>query len=559
MRFEYPELLWLLLLTMAALAAFFVWSWRKRRALIAQFVQSRLLAQLTVGVSSQRQKIRLVLLGVSVALVLLVLARPQWGFDWEEAKQRGLDIVVAIDTSKSMLAEDIRPNRLERAKLSAMDLKKLARADRLGLVAFSGSAFLQCPLTTDDEPFRQSINALDVTIIPQGGTALTEAIQCALGAFKEKSDNHKVLVLFTDGEDHDGNALEAARSAAKDGLRIFTVGVGTPKGELLSTRDTKGRIDYIKDAQGQVVMSKLNEELLRQVASAANGFYLQLAGADTMDLLYERGLAPLPKAEFSSRRVQRWHERYQWFLGLTLVLLLIEMFLPERKAVRRSEEIVSGGANEPLRKAVSVLIFLLLLPGGALGSSTSAKKQYDAGRYEVALREYQRLLQKKPNDARLLFNVGTTAFQAQKYEEARDALKSSIVTADILLQQRAYYNLGNAYYRLGEQESDLVQRLATWQEAITCYENALQLDPSDADARFNLDFAKQKLDEVNRILLAIEQAKKAADESLHKRQYRAALNIMMQQFQKDSTNTSKYEEYTDRLGKIEAIVAPERR
>ena len=176
----------------------------------------------------------------AVTIVLLALARPQWGFDWEEARQRGLDVVVAIDTSRSMLAADIPPNRLARAKLAALDLKRLARADRVGLVAFAGSAFLQCPLSFDDEAFRQSVNALDVNIIPVGGSAIAEAIETARAAFKEKNDNHKVLVLFTDGEDNDGRAVEAAEAAAKDGMRIFTIGVGSANGELLRIIDGKG-------------------------------------------------------------------------------------------------------------------------------------------------------------------------------------------------------------------------------------------------------------------------------------------------------------------------------
>src|SRR6185369_3244022 len=165
-------------------------------------------------------KLRMALAGLAVIFLIMVLARQPWGFDWEEAKQRGLDVVIAIDTSRSMLADDVRPNRLSRAKLAALDLKKLAKTDRVGLVAFAGSAFLQCPLSFDDEAFRQSVNALDVNIIPQGGTALAEAIQTAQAAFKEKSDNHKVLVLFTDGEDHDGHAVDAAKSAAAEGLII---------------------------------------------------------------------------------------------------------------------------------------------------------------------------------------------------------------------------------------------------------------------------------------------------------------------------------------------------
>ena len=349
MRFEHPHLLWLLLVAVPGATAFLWWAWRTKRRLIAQFVQSRLLANLTVGVSTTRQKVRMGLLVAAVALLLVVLARPQWGFDWEEAKQRGLDVVVAIDTSKSMLAEDVAPNRLTRAKLAALDLKKLAKTDRVGLVAFAGTAFLQCPLSFDDEAFRQSVNALDVNIIPQGGTALAEAIQTAQAAFKEKSENYKVLVLFTDGEDHDGHAVEAAKEAAKEGMRIFTIGVGTANGELLRMTDARGRSDFLKDDQGNAVKSHLNEGLMRDIAQAASGFYMLLSGANAMDVLYERGLAPLPKTALSGQRVKRYHERYQWFLGLTLGLLVGEMFLPERKPARRPQP--ARGAPAPKEMA----------------------------------------------------------------------------------------------------------------------------------------------------------------------------------------------------------------
>src|SRR5438477_1871771 len=357
MRFANPQMFWLLLVTVPLLAWFLWWGWRRKQALIAQFVQSRLLAQLTVGVSALRQKIRLALAVLAVTSALLALARPQWGFDWEEAKQRGLDIVVGIDTSRSMLAEDVRPNRLARAKLAALDLMKLARNDRLALAPFAGAAFLQCPLTLDEQAFRQSVEALDVGIIPVGGTALTEVIETAKTAYKEEGDNFKILVLFTDGEDHDSGAIEAAEKAAKAGMRIFTVGVGTPNGELLRVTDESGATSYIKDDQGNVVKSRLDEELLRKIASATGGFYLPLRAANAMATLYEQGLAPLPKSESSSRLIQRYHERFQWPLALAIAALLVEMLLPERKRAPRAETAVSV-ANAELRKAVALLLGL---------------------------------------------------------------------------------------------------------------------------------------------------------------------------------------------------------
>jgi Ca-activated chloride channel family protein len=338
-------MLWLLLVFPPGLAAFFWWSWRKRQSLRAQFINARLLTGLTVGLAPDRQKIRLACLVFAVVCLILALARPQWGFDWQEAKLRGLDIVVAIDTSKSMLATDIAPNRLGRAKLAALDLMQAAKSDRLGLVAFAGSAFLQCPLTIDDSAFRQSVEMLDVNTIPQGGTALAEAIETAQTAFKE-GDNYKVLVLFTDGEDHDSGALAAAKKAAEAGLRIYTVGIGTPEGELLRVKDAQGHEDYIRDEQGNVVKSHLNEDLLRQIASATEGgFYLPLRGAKTIDTLYEQGLAKLPKSQHEEKLIKQYHERYHWPLAAAMLLLLVELFFPERKreTKNKSQTAKAGG------------------------------------------------------------------------------------------------------------------------------------------------------------------------------------------------------------------------
>jgi Ca-activated chloride channel homolog len=533
MKFEEPEFLWYLLAAVPGLAAFFWWSWRKKRWLISQFVQSRLLAQLTVGVSTARQKARMALLVATVALLVIVLARPQWGFDWEEVRQRGLDIVIAIDTSKSMLAGDIPPNRLQRSKLAALDLLKQARTDRVGLVAFAGGAFLQCPLSLDDEAFKQSLEALNVGVIPEGGTALAEAIEAARSAFKEKNDNYKVVVIFSDGEDHDGRAVDVAKDAAKAGLLIFTVGVGTPAGEVLRIRDAKGSEDYIRDESGQVVKSRLNETLLREVAQASGGLYVRLGGGETLRQLYESRLAPLPKAELSARQIRRWHERYQWFLGAVIVLLLVEMFVPDRKRLPRSEAILKATSNAGLRKAVTV-VALLALPAALLAASPGAAlKQYESKRYGPAYREYQRLLRDKPNDPRLHYNAGASAYAATNYEAALEHLQSALAAEDLQLQQRAYYNLGNTEFRLGEEESDLQKREQHWQQATNSYGSALRLGTNDVDARFNLDLVRQKLEELKQQQQQQQQSKDDKQDQNDQKDQKDQQNKQDQQKQQD--------------------------
>ncbi len=555
MQFEHPHLLWFALVLVPALIAFFWWTARVKQKLIGQFIAARLIDALTVGVSAGRQKTRVVLLIAAVVLAVLALARPQMGFSWEEARSRGLDIVVAIDTSRSMLATDVAPNRLRRAQLAALDLKRLAHADRLGLVAFAGGAFLQCPLTLDDEVFRQSVDALDVNIIPQGGTALSEAIAAAKGAFKKDNDNHKVLVLFTDGEDHDGDALDAAKAAGKEGLRIFTVGVGTSGGELLRTVDVSGRSEFIKDADGNAVKSRLNEKLLQDMAQETGGFFMLLSGANTMNVLYERGLAPLPKGDLASQQIKRPHERFQWLLGIAIALLLAEVLLPERgKTSTRSKPQAAGAVTASL---VALLLFLAATEA-AHASTPAALKEYESGNFQSAQAEFEMLLAKKPGDPRLHFNAGTAAFQSTNYTVALAHLNAALTNADVNLQQRAYYNIGNTLFRLGEASDAFAEKQKQWEQALKNYQNAVALRTNDVDAVFNVRFVNYKLAElreIQRLLAEARKSKQRAEEAVKRRDYETALRIMAP-VMTNSATAKEMQDYVQRLQQIHEINKP---
>lgn len=496
MRFANAQLLWLLLVLPPALMVFLWWAWRKKQALLTQFIEPRLLAGLTAGVSPARRKLRLALLVAAVAFLLFTLARLQWGFDWEETKQRGLDIVVAIDTSKSMLADDIAPNRLTRAKLAALDLMQQAKADRLGLVAFAGVAFLQCPLTVDDAAFRQSVEALDVNTIPQGGTAIADAIETAQTAFKAQ-DNEKALVLFTDGEDHDSRALDAAEKAAQAGMRIFTIGIGTPEGELLRIPDSKGRTDFVRDEDGNVVKSHLNERLLRDIAAATQGFYLPLRGADTIDKLYAGGLSKLTKTESAARLVKRYRERFYWPLLLAILCLLAEMFFPERKRTPTRAKAVLLSTKGALRPAAVAVLFVTL-PLLARASPATAMRDYRRGKYDEALKEYKQSLQHQGDDPRLHFNAGAAAYRDGQFEEAMKQFGEALTAPDLKLQQDAYYNLGNTFYQLGERVAEPTKKIDAWEKALKDYESTLKLDPKDTDAKFNEQYVQRLLEELKK-------------------------------------------------------------
>jgi Ca-activated chloride channel family protein len=553
MRFEHPQILWLLLVLPAALALFFWWAMRSRQKLLTQFVEARLLSALTVGISLVRRKIRFAFLILAVAFLIIALARPQHGFDLQEVEQRGLDIVVAVDTSKSMLTTDIAPDRLERAKLAALELMQRAGTDRMGLVAFAGDAFLECPLTIDNTAFQQSVQALNVNSIPEGGTAIAGAINTALTAFKEKG-HYKALVLLTDGEDNDSEtgALEAAQNAAKDGLKIFTIGIGTAAGDLIRVTDANGNSDYVRDEQGNVVKSHLNENLLQQIAGATGGFYLPLRGADTMDMLYERGLEPLPKSESSEKLIRRYHEQFQWPLGAAILLLLAEMFLPERSSQTASKSKVGAMAI--------ILIALSLLPIAAKASPTSALRDYNSGNFTNALTEFSRLAEIQTNDLRLVFNAGAAAYRATNYDEALKDFQSVTLSPDLKLQKRAYYNLGNTLYRVGELKftpdaDGLGAMTETWTNALQSYAHAAQLDTNDVDAAFNLGFVKSQLDLIAQLREAMRRAKFEADDAVRRAEFHRALEIM-ESLTQNKIAAKQFQDYTQKLKDIDAIATP---
>jgi Ca-activated chloride channel family protein len=545
-----PEILWLLLVFPPAMMVFYWWAGKNREKLWTQFIQQRLLGGLLSGVSPVRRRIRFALLVTAATALILALARPEWGAEWEVVTQRGLDIVVAVDTSKSMLAEDVPPNRLERAKLAVQDLMRRAGTDRLGLVAFAGSAFLQCPLTIDDTAFRQSVQALDVKTIPEGGTAIAEAINTSLSAFQE-GDNYKVLVLFTDGEDQEPGALDAAKRAAAEGLHIFTIGIGSKEGEILRIRDDQGNSEYIRDEQGNVVKSHLNEALLQEIAGAANGFYLPLRGAKAMDTLYDRGLAPLPKSESKEKLVKRRHERYQLPLALAILCLMAEILMPETARERKGIPAASG---KPA--VVAALLCICVLPAlPASASPASALRDYHQGKYATALAEYQRLAETETNDWRLLFNAGTAAYRATNYDAALTNFSRVTAAPDVRLQQQAYYNLGNTQFLMAESGKDLDGIQSQWETAMKNFERAHALDTNDVDAAHNLAFVQNCIARIKELREAALRAKLAADGAVRNRSYHQALEIM-DSLLKQNPFARAFQDFSKRLKDIDDIATP---
>jgi Ca-activated chloride channel family protein len=326
MNFAHPAYLLAGMLACGAL----LWVWRRydarQRAALETLLAPHLRAQLTASVSLARRIGQRVLFGAAIALLFIALAAPQGGFRWEQTTRRGNDIMFAVDTSRSMLTPDVKPTRLARAKMAIDDFVGHLDGDAVGLVAFAGTAFLQTPMTLDYGAFHESLSALDTHIIPVGGTNISSAIRETAAALRNRPGSDKVLILVTDGEDLQGDALGAAKAAAKqDGLKIFTVGVGTANGDLIPLPPAQGG-GFLKDADGQLVKSHLDESGLRALAAATGGSYAPLGNTNQgLEKIYQEALAPLAKHELQARAQRVYTQLYQWPLTASLALLLCSL------------------------------------------------------------------------------------------------------------------------------------------------------------------------------------------------------------------------------------------
>jgi Ca-activated chloride channel homolog len=329
MRFGDPQAFWYLLIVPACLLLF-LWSFRKKRRALDAFGSPAIMAKLTSATSWARQIIKAALITMTFLFLILALIRPQFGTRLELLHRRGVDVIIALDTSMSMLAEDIRPNRLKRALIEIEAFIDRLEGDRIGLVAFAGKSFVLCPLTLDYGAAKLFLDSVDTDIIPVQGTAIAEVIRTAGRAFGSSDRKYKVLVLITDGEDHAEDPTEAAEEAAESGVRIFTVGVGTPDGELIPVRG-EGRVEYMKDRRGNYVKTRLDEAALVEIANLTDGVYIRSSGGSVgLEQVYAE-IAAMEKKELGSRKYTRYEHRFQWPLALAVVCLAAEALLSDRR------------------------------------------------------------------------------------------------------------------------------------------------------------------------------------------------------------------------------------
>jgi Ca-activated chloride channel family protein len=330
-RFENPEYLNLLWLIPIIILLLF-WLNKRRKNLLSEFAELNLHNSIIPDYSNAKTKIKSAIVILAIALLILAAANPQVGTKLQEVKQTGIDVFICLDVSLSMSAEDIKPNRLEKAKYQISNLIQKLKGDRIGLIIFAGQAYIQFPLTTDYPAANLFLNAVDFNSVPQQGTAIAAAINMAVQSF-DTASTQKAIVIITDGEDHEGDIESAVENAVDKGIKIYTIGLGSPDGAPIPVYDERGNLRGFKtDNQGNTVLTKLNEQILKEIANNGDGAYYRGNNyEDYLDKIYS-DLSQLEKSEYGTKKVTDYESRYYYLLIPALLLLIIEFFISERKS-----------------------------------------------------------------------------------------------------------------------------------------------------------------------------------------------------------------------------------
>ncbi len=329
MRFGNLDAFWFLVMVPLGII-FYVWAFHRKQRRLGEFGNPKLMEKLTSATSWARQGSKAAMIITGIFFLVLALGQPQFGTKLELLHRRGVDIMIGLDTSLSMLAEDIKPNRLTRARYEIEGLIDRLEGDRIGLVAFAGKSFVLCPLTLDYGAAKIFLDTVDTDLISVKGTAIGDAVRMATRAFGSSEKKYQVLILITDGEDHAGDPLDAAEAAADAGVRIFAVGVGTPDGELVPIRDGD-EVNYLRDSAGRIVKTRLDQATLEKMAALTDGAYVQAGGGRVgLEEVYTR-IAEMEKKDLGSREYTQYIDRFQWPLALALVCFLGEALLSDRR------------------------------------------------------------------------------------------------------------------------------------------------------------------------------------------------------------------------------------
>ncbi|MBW6533592.1 MAG: VWA domain-containing protein [Mariniphaga sp.] len=328
-RFAHIEFLWGLLI-IPLLALFFIWARFARKRALKRFGTLQTITELMPFVSKNRPVFKFLLLMLALAFFIVGAARPQFGSKLKKVQREGIELIIALDVSNSMMAEDIQPNRLERAKRAISRMIDRMKDDKIGLIVFAGEAYTQLPITSDYNSAKLFLEAVNTQIVPRQGTAIGSAINMALRSFTPAGNANKAVVVITDGENHEDDPVTAAQEAAKNGIIVHTIGMGLPQGSPIPVL-RNGQTDYLRDNDGNVVVTKLDETTLEEISAAGNGIYVRANNAQVgLNALFDE-INKMEKEEMETLVYSEYDDQFQYFFAIGLLLLLLEFVILERK------------------------------------------------------------------------------------------------------------------------------------------------------------------------------------------------------------------------------------
>ena len=475
-RFEDPIYLWLLVLIPVLVLVRFI-SYRNQRKRLRKFGDPSLLKELMPDVSRFRPSVKFWVLLGALALLIVMLARPQFGTKINHEKRVGIETIIALDISNSMLAEDIIPSRLDRSKMMVENLVDHFTNDKIGLIVFAGDAFVQLPITSDYVSAKMFLSSINPSMMATQGTDIARAIEMATHSFTQEEGIGKAIIVITDGEDHEGGALEAAEAAKDEGMRVYVLGVGSTNGAPIPITGTG---NYMTDRAGNTVMSALNEEMCKQVAQAGGGAYIHVENNSAAQQQLDSELDKLAKKETSTTVYSEFDEQFQAVGILVLLLLIIEICILDRRNPLLKRVSLFGK-----RKVVAVVLVMLAMSASAQTDRQyirQGNKLFRSGDYSNAEVSYRKAIEKNPKNPQAVYNLGN-ALMAQKKDSAAVAQfeSASKLETNPLRKAKAFHNMGV-----------VCQSHKMYGEAIEAYKNALRLNPADDETRYNLVLCKHQ-------------------------------------------------------------------
>ncbi len=476
-RFEDPIYIYLLvLIPILALVRFF--SYRNQKKRLRKFGDPILLKELMPDVSRFRPSVKFWILQGALALLIVMLARPQLGTKISHEKRVGIETIIAMDISNSMRAEDIVPNRLDRSKMMVENLVDHFSNDKIGLIVFAGDAFVQLPITSDHVSAKMFLSSIDPSMIATQGTDIARAIDMASHSFTQEEGIGKAIVVITDGEDHEGGAVESAKAAKDAGMRVYVLGVGSVNGAPVPIQ---GSGDFMKDHAGNTVMSALNEDMCKQVAQAGGGAYIHVENNSAAQEQLDNELDKLAKKETTTTMYSEFDEQFQAFGVLALLLLILEICIFDRKNPLLKNISLFGG-----KKKVATMLLLLISVAATAQTDRQyirqGNKHFHRGDYPGAEVSYRKAIERNPKNPQAAFNLGNALIAQKKDSAAVEQFENAArLETNPLRKAQSYHNMGV-----------ICQTHKMYGEAIEAYKNALRLNPNDDETRYNLVLCKHQ-------------------------------------------------------------------